>query len=73
MSATGHLDHTLVLKMIYLDEVQGLVNRGLGVKGEARIDLGGDLAGDNLKNLLAELDEQTVEGGVDLFIEGAAL
>lgn len=57
----------------YLDEVQGLVNGGLGVKGEASIDLGGDLAGNDLKNLLAKLNQKTVEGGVNLLINGAAL
>jgi hypothetical protein len=53
--------------------VQGLVNGGLGVKGEASVDLGGDLAGNDLKNLLAELNEKTVEGGVDLLVNGATL
>lgn len=57
----------------YLDDVQGLVNGGLGVKGEASIDLGGDLSGNDLKNLLAELDEKTVESGIDLFVNGATL
>lgn len=52
--------------------MQGLVNGGLGVEGEAGIDLGGDLAGDDLEDLLAELDQQLVEGGVHLCVEVAA-
>jgi hypothetical protein len=35
-----------------LDNVQGLVDTGLGVEREAGIDLGGDLAGDDLEDLL---------------------
>lgn len=53
--------------------MEGLVDRGLGVEGEPGIDLGGDLARDNLENLLAELDQQAVEGGVDLVLNVAAL
>lgn len=57
----------------YLDDVQGLVDRGLGVEGEAGVDLSRDLAGDDVEDLLAELDQQAVEGGIDLLIEGLAL
>ena len=57
----------------HLDDVQGLVDRGLSVEGEAGVDLGGDLARDDLENLLAELDKEAVEGGVDLLINGAAV
>lgn len=53
--------------------MQSLVDRGLGVKGEAGIDLCGDLAGDDLENLLAELDKEAVEGGIDLLLLGAAV
>lgn len=59
--------------MTYLDDVEGLVNGGLGVEREAGIDLSGDLAGDDLEDLLAELDKQTVEGGIDLLVESLAL
>jgi hypothetical protein len=38
--------------------VQGLVNGSLGVEREAGINLSGDLAGDDLENLLAELDQK---------------
>jgi hypothetical protein len=53
--------------------VQGLVDRSLGVEGEPRVHLGRDLAGDDLENLLAELDEEAVEGGVDLVVLRAAV
>ena len=49
--------------------MKGLVNRGLGVERETSIDLSGDLAGDDIKDLLAELNEETVQGGVDLLVK----
>lgn len=56
-----------------LDDVQRLVDRRLGVEREGGIDLGRHLAGDDLEDLLAELDEEVVEGRVDLLLERAAL
>lgn len=53
--------------------MEGLVDGGLGVKGQAGVDLGGDAAGNDLENLLAKLDEEAVEGVVDLLVNGAAL
>jgi hypothetical protein len=53
--------------------VQGLVNGGLGVEREAGVDLGGDLAGDDLENLLAELDQEAVDGIVNLHVDALAL
>lgn len=53
--------------------MQGLVDGGLGVEGESGINLGGDLAGDNGENLLAELNQQAVESSVDLVVEVTAL
>ena len=53
--------------------MKGLVNRGLGVERETSIDLSGDLAGDDIKDLLAELNEETVQGGVDLLVKSDAL
>ena len=53
--------------------MKSLVNRGLGVERETSIDLSGDLAGDDIKDLLAELNEETVQGGVDLFVESDTL
>lgn len=52
--------------------MQGLVDGGLGVEGEAGVDLGGDLAGDDFEDLLAELDQQAVESGVHLCVDIAA-
>ena len=46
--------------------MESLVNRGLGVEGESSIDLGGDLAGDDLQDLGAELNKEVVEGRFDL-------
>jgi hypothetical protein len=53
--------------------VQSLINGGLGVERPASINLGGNLSGDNVENLRAELDEQVVEGGVDLSVNITAL
>jgi hypothetical protein len=53
--------------------VERLVDRGLCAERESGVDLGGDLAGDDLEDLLAELDEEVVQRGVDLLGERAAL
>lgn len=53
--------------------MQGLVDRGLGIEGETSIDLSGHLSGDDLEDLLAERDKETVEGGVNLLVESLAL
>lgn len=53
--------------------MKGLVDGALGVEGERGIDLSRDLAGDDLENLLAELDEEAVEGGIDLGVDVATL
>lgn len=57
----------------YIDNVEGLVDRGLGVKGEGGVDLGRDLAGDDLEDPLAELDEEVVERRLDLLVDRATL
>lgn len=44
-------------EMTHVNDVQSLVHRLLGVKGETGIDLGGDLAGNDLEDLLAEFDK----------------
>lgn len=56
-----------------LDDAQGLVDRGLGVEGVPGIDLSGNLAGDDLQNLLAKLDKEAVEGLVNLLVDVTAL
>lgn len=42
-----------------------------GVKGESGVDLGGDSAGDDLQDLLTELDEEGVHGVLGLLLEVA--
>lgn len=61
------------LERTYVNDVQGLVDGGLGVEREASVNLGGDLAGDDLEDLLAELDQEAVEGIVDLDVDALAL
>lgn len=58
---------------MYLDDVESLVDRRLRAEGESGIDLSGDLAGDNLKNLGAELDEEVVKSIIDLLVDRATL
>ena len=40
----------------------------IGVERESGVDLGGNFAGNNLQDLLAELDKQAVESCVNLII-----
>jgi len=49
--------------------VESLVDGGLGVEGESCVNLGGDLSWDDLEDLLSELDEKAVEGGVYLLVD----
>lgn len=51
----------------------GLLERSVLVKGKSSINLSGYFAGYDLENLLAELDQQSVEGGVNLLVDAAAL
>lgn len=53
----------------HFNNVQGLVNAGLGVERETGIDLSGDLAGNNLQDLLAKLNQETVKGSIDLGVD----
>jgi hypothetical protein len=57
----------------YLNKVKGLVDGGLGIERVTGIDLSGDLAGNDLENLLAELNEEAVEGIVNLLVDRATL
>lgn len=57
----------------YIDDLEGLVDGSLGVKGELGVNLGGDTAGNDLENLLAKLDEEAVEGVVNLSVDVTAL
>lgn len=57
----------------YLDDVQRLVDRSLGAEGEAGVDFGRHLAGDDGEDLLAELDQEPVQSRVYLVVDGSAL
>lgn len=48
--------------------MQCLVDGGLIIEGEASIDLCGNLARNNLKDFLPELDKQSIQRGVDLLL-----
>ena len=53
--------------------MDGLANGSLDVEGVAGIDLGGDLSGDDLEDLLAELDQEAVEGVFNLRLDASTL
>lgn len=53
--------------------MEGLLDGGLSVEREPGVDLGGDLAWDDLENLLTELDEEVVKGVVDLVVKVLAV
>jgi len=59
--------------LVEVNNVLSLGNGGLGVKGEAGVDFSGDAAGYDLQNFLPEFDEETVQGGIDLVVDVAAL
>jgi hypothetical protein len=59
--------------MTYLDDTEGLLDTGFSVEGESGVDLGGDLAGDNLEDLLAELDKEGIENSIDLVVNALAI
>lgn len=65
--------HECLIGSIYLDDLKGLLDGGIGVEGQLGVDLSGDLAGDDVEDLLSELDKETVEGGLNLLIEGLAV
>lgn len=52
----------------YIEDVEGFIDRGLHVEGEACVDFGGDFARNDFKDLLAELDEEAVKGRIDLLV-----
>jgi hypothetical protein len=60
-------------KSSHLDDMQGLVHRSLSIKGETGIDFGGNFARNDCKNLLTELNQQTVKTCVDFLFNGFAL
>jgi hypothetical protein len=56
-----------------VDNAESLLDGDILVEGEAGVDLSGDLAGDDLEDLGTELDEEVVEGDVDLGVDVLAL
>ena len=60
---------TIVVGLVtYVDNAESLLDGDILVEGEAGVDLSGDLAGDDLEDLAAELDKEVVEGDVDLLV-----
>jgi hypothetical protein len=57
------------IESTHVNDAQGLVDGGLCVEREAGVDLSGDLAGNNVQDLLAELDEEVVKCGIDLVVD----
>lgn len=57
----------------YVDDPEGLVNAALLVERVGSVHLSGDLARDNVQNLLAELDEEEVQSVLDLLVDVLAL
>jgi hypothetical protein len=70
---TRNLDQNPVLAdaqvLVELNDVEGLGDGGLGVKGVTGVDFGRDAAGDDFQDFLAEFDEEAVEGGLDLVVD----
>jgi hypothetical protein len=61
------------LLAVELNKVESLVDGGFGIERVTSVDLCGDLTGDDLENLLAELNKETVEGIINLLVDRAAL
>ena len=63
----------MVAFLTYVDNAKSLLDGDVLVEGEAGVNLSGDLAGDDLQDLGTELDEQVVEGDVDLLSDVLAV
>lgn len=57
----------------YFNDVKGLVDGGLLIEGESRVDLSGHLARHNVQNLLAKEDKEIVEGRIDLLLRALSV
>ena len=57
----------------YINNVKSLFDGSFGVEREPSIDLSGDFAWNDLQNFLAELDEEIVEGSINLVISVLAM
>ena len=49
--------------------MQSFVNRSLDIEGESGINLGGDFSWNDLQDLTSELNQETVECGINLCIQ----
>jgi hypothetical protein len=63
----------LRINVTHLDDAEGLLDTGLSVEGESGVNLGGDLAGNDLEDLLAELDKESIENSIDLVVNVLAI
>jgi hypothetical protein len=72
----GDLDqHALAIRassFVEADDLAGLVEGGLGVKGETSVHFGADAAWDDLEDLLAKVNEDAVDHGIHQSIAGEA-
>lgn len=59
--------------MTDVDDVKSLVDAGLGAERESCINLGRNLSRHLFQDLLSELHEQSIEGGIDLVIDAFAV
>ena len=52
----------------YIDDVKGLVDGALDIKGETGIDFRGDPARDDIEDLFAKFDQQSIKRCVDFLV-----
>jgi hypothetical protein len=56
-------------KSTHLDDVQSLVDGGLGIEGETGINLSRHLSWDDLQDLLSEFNQEAIEGCIGLLVD----
>lgn len=61
------------MNVTHIDDTESLLDTGLSVEGKSGVNLGGDLAGNDLEDLLAELDKEGVKDSIDLVIDALAI
>ncbi len=73
LPSRGDLDEDTVLldadRLVEVNELVGLLDGSGLVERVLGVDLGRDTAGDDLEDLLAELDEERVDGEVNLALD----
>lgn len=57
----------------YVNDVKSLVNGTLSIERETGINLSRNLSRDDIQDLLSELDQETIEGGISLLVEVLAV